>query len=52
MDPISIGFYAIVCGCLGAAGPKLGAFPIRLAIGVTTGVIAALVLPIIKGAMY
>lgn len=52
MDPISIVFYAVVCGCLGAAGPKLGAFPVRLAIGATTGVIAAIVLPMIKGAMY
>ena len=48
MDPISLGFYASVCGLLGLAGPRLGAAPIRLAIGAVVGVLAVAVLPQIK----
>jgi len=51
MEPISLGFYAIVCGLLGAAGPKLGALPMSLGIGAVVGLVAATVLPIIQGAM-
>ena len=51
MEPIALGFYAIVCGLLGAAGPKLGALPMRLGIGAAVGLIAASVLPVIQGAM-
>ncbi|SMX38320.1 hypothetical protein [Maliponia aquimaris] len=45
MDPVSIAFYASVCGLLGLAGPKLGAAPIRLGIGAVVGVLAVSVLP-------
>lgn len=48
MDPVSLGFYASVCGLLGLAGPKLGAAPIRLAIGALVGVVAVSLLPHIK----
>jgi hypothetical protein len=40
MDPISLGFYAVVCGLLGLAGPTLGAAPIRLGIGALVGIVA------------
>jgi len=46
-----MGFYAIVCSLLGAAGPKLGALPVRLGIGAVVGVIASALLPLIQGAM-
>jgi len=45
MDPVSVGFYAAVCGVLGLAGPRLGAAPLRLAIGAGVGVVAVAVLP-------
>ena len=48
MDPVSLGFYASVCGLLGLAGPKLGAAPIRLGVGAIVGVIAVAVLPHVK----
>lgn len=49
MDPVSISFYAAVCGLLGLAGPKLGAAPIRLGIGAVVGVVAVSILPWVKG---
>ncbi|MEL7116928.1 MAG: hypothetical protein AAGP08_15335 [Pseudomonadota bacterium] len=49
MDPIALAFYAVVCGCLSAASPKLPSLPVRLAIGAGVGVIAALVLPVLRG---
>jgi len=52
MDPIAIAFYAVICGCLSAVAPNLGGMPIRLAIGAIVGVIAALVLPMVKGVLY
>lgn len=52
MDPIAIAFYAVICGCLSAVAPNLGGMPIRLAIGAVVGVIAALVLPMVKGVLY
>ncbi|MBW4981673.1 hypothetical protein KZZ07_03870 [Mameliella sp. CS4] len=48
MDPVSLGFYASVCGLLGLAGPKLGAAPIRLGVGALVGAIAVSVLPYVK----
>ncbi|WP_417206186.1 hypothetical protein [Antarctobacter sp.] len=47
MDPISLVFYATVCGLLGLAGPSLGAAPIRLGIGAIVGVVAVSVLPFV-----
>lgn len=45
MDPVSLVFYAIVCGILGLAGPSLGTAPIRLGIGAVVGMVAVMVLP-------
>ena len=49
MDPVTLLFYAIVCGLLGAAGPKLGRLWARLAIGAVIGVTAAAMLPLLRG---
>ena len=49
MDPISLGFYAAVCGSLSAAGPWLGSLPVRFGIGVAVGLLASLLLPAIHG---
>lgn len=51
MDPVSLGFYAIVCGLLGAVAPSFPRLPVRLGIGALVGVTAASVLPWIKGMM-
>ncbi len=51
MDPITITFYALVCGCLSAAAPKLPGLPIRLGVGAGVGVLAATLLPLIKDAV-
>ncbi|SNS69329.1 hypothetical protein [Antarctobacter heliothermus] len=47
MDPVSLVFYAGVCGLLGLAGPSLGTAPIRLAIGAVVGVVAVSILPFV-----
>ncbi|UXX82250.1 hypothetical protein [Roseovarius pelagicus] len=51
MDLIALGFYAMICGVLGLAGPRLGAAPMRLGIGAVVGIAAAATLPFIKAAI-
>ncbi|MEL6958796.1 MAG: hypothetical protein AAGL89_07605 [Pseudomonadota bacterium] len=51
MDPITLSFYAVVCGCLSAAAPKLPGLPIRLGVGAGVGILAATILPLIKDAL-
>lgn len=51
MDPITLTFYAVVCGCLSAASPKLPSLPVRLGIGAGVGLVAAAVLPMLKTMM-
>ena len=51
MDPISLGFYALVCGILSAVAPGLGGMIPRLAAGAVVGVVAATVLPFLRGMM-
>ncbi len=51
MDPVSIGFYAVICGALSAAGPALGGWLRRISIGVLVGASAAWALPMLKAAM-
>lgn len=48
MDIITVSYYAIVCGVLGMAGPKLGGTVVRLIIGAVVGVIAATLLPAVR----
>ncbi len=49
MEPISLAFYASVCGILSVAAPQLGGFVPRLLIGGIVGVIAAVILPFVRG---
>lgn len=49
MDLTAIVFYAAVCGVLSMAAPNMGGRISRLAIGAVVGVIAAAVLPILRG---
>lgn len=51
MEPISLVFYAIVCGCLSVVAPNLGGVMPRLAVGAFVGIVAALVLPFVRGMM-
>jgi hypothetical protein len=51
MDPISLGFYAAVCGALSAAGPWLGNLVVRFIVGVAVGLVAAAALPAVRGLM-
>jgi len=51
MEPISLVFYAVVCGLLSAFAPNLGGFPIRLAVGAAVGIAAAAALPFVRGMM-
>jgi hypothetical protein len=49
MDVISLGFYAIVCGTLAAAGPTLGGIFTRVLAGAAVGFAAAWALPLMRG---
>lgn len=48
MDFTALGFYALVCGALSFAAPRLGPALSRFAIGALVGVLAALFLPSLK----
>lgn len=48
MDIITVSYYAVVCGLLGWAGPKLGRPVIRLLIGAIVGIGAATILPTVR----
>ena len=52
MDPITLAFYAVVCGCLSAVAPNFPRLPIRLGVGAAVALVAASVLPWIKGMIY
>lgn len=49
MEPISLVFYAIVCGLLSIFAPSLGGTVPRMAVGAVVGVAAAAALPIVRG---
>ena len=51
MDPISVVFYAIVCGLLSLVAPNLGGYLPRLIVGAGVGIVAAFTLPMIRGMM-
>ena len=51
MEPISLVFYAIVCGLLSAFAPSLGGLPLRMAVGAVVGIAAAVALPFVRGMM-
>ena len=51
MEPISLAFYAVVCGLLSLVAPALGGMMPRVAVGAVVGLAAAAVLPMIRGMM-
>ncbi len=50
-DSTAIVWYAAICGILAAFAPQIGGRVVRLTIGAVVGIVAASVLPIIKGIM-
>ena len=50
LDPVTLTYYAIVCGCLAWVSPRLGPTIARLMAGVIVGVVAALLLPLLRRA--
>ncbi len=51
MEPISLAFYAVVCGILSFFAPNLGGAVPRMAVGAVVGILAATTLPFIRGMM-
>ncbi|WP_168223071.1 hypothetical protein [Oceanicola sp. D3] len=49
MDVVSLAYYAVVCGLLAGFVPASWRIPTRFAIGVFVGIIAAGVLPLLRG---
>lgn len=49
MDLTAIVFYAAVCGVHSMAAPNMGGRVSRLTIGAVVGIVAAAVLPIVRG---
>lgn len=51
MDVTAMAFYALVCGGLGAFAPRLPSFWQRFTVAALVGIVAAAVLPFIRGAL-
>ena len=49
MDPVNLAFYGLVCGTLAAFSPSLGSRVMRAVVGVVVGLIAAGLLPVLRG---
>ena len=49
MDPLTSGFYAIICGSLAAFAPQGATRLVRAAIGAGVGLVAAAAWPILHG---
>jgi len=49
MEPITLTYYAVVCGGLGALSPRIGGLLPRLGIGAVVGLVAAGLLPLVRG---
>ncbi|AWC24396.1 hypothetical protein WHT83_14230 [Aminobacter sp. P9b] len=48
MDPVTMAFYAVVCGGLAAAAPSFQSRAARLVVGTITGIVAASLLPLLR----
>ena len=48
MDPISLTFYAAVCSALTVVAPRLEGIAPRLIVGAIVGVLAAIMLPMLR----
>ena len=50
MDPVTLIYYAAICGTLGYAAPAIDAPHLRVGLGVLVGLGAAGLLPVLRGA--
>lgn len=50
MDLTAMAFYALVCGGLGAMSPRLPSFWQRFGVAALVGIVAAALLPLLRGA--
>ena len=48
-DSTAIVWYAAICGLLAAFAPQIGGRVVRLSIGAVVGIIAATILPTVRG---
>jgi len=51
MDPVSVLYYGAICGLLALFSPELGRAAARLACGFAVGLVAAALLPVLKGVL-
>lgn len=51
MDPVTMTFYAVICGALAAVSPNLGPRLHRAGYGILVGALAAFALPSIRAAI-
>jgi hypothetical protein len=49
MDPVALTYYALVCGALAFVAPRLRRPFKRLGIGALVGLVAAAMLPLLRG---
>jgi hypothetical protein len=49
MDPVTVSYYAAVCGLLSAFTPRQGSYVLRLILGAVVGIVAAGLLPWLRG---
>jgi hypothetical protein len=49
VDVVTLIYYAAICGALGYAAPSVGAPLLRVALGVVVGIVAAALLPMLRG---
>jgi len=48
MDVTAMGFYALVCGCLGLLAPRLERVWLRFGVAALVGIVAAATLPVVR----
>ncbi|MBX3531123.1 MAG: hypothetical protein KF849_10985 [Rhizobiaceae bacterium] len=51
MDPVTLSFYAVVCGLLAGFAPSAGSRAFRIALGIGVGLVAASVLPPLRASL-
>ena len=49
MDPVTLVYYGAICGCLAVVAPRFATPWPRFAVGVLVGLVAAGILPALRG---
>jgi hypothetical protein len=50
MDPVTMVYYSVICGCLGYGSPRVSPGILRVVLGVAVGMVAAALLPMLRRA--